>query len=198
MPRSRSLRVSWTLEELSEPWSYQPVRQEQLHQAEFLAINPAGKVPVLRDQELIMSESVAICCYLAERYGEGSLLPKAGTHTSALSHRWLSFITTELEQPLWTLSKHTFILPQAQRVEEMLPLATDEFESACEVACHWLSDSPYLLGEQFTIADIILTHTLNWAMNARQKLPEPLNNYRKRLSRRPALARALEKELMES
>lgn len=197
MPRSRSLRVSWALEELELTWQYKKIRLDQgeHRQPSFKVLNPAGKLPVLQDGKQTITESAAICLYLAEKYNDKSLLPHPSSSDSARHHQWISFILTELEQPLWNISKHSFILPKEQRIGEMLPLASQEFEHACETACHWLSDGPYLLNDQFTVADILLTHTLNWAITARQSLPEPLNSYRKRVSRRPALASALEKEL---
>lgn len=90
--------------------------KQQNRTPEFLALNPCGKIPVLEDDGLILTESAAIMLYLAERYGEGRLLPKPGTAASGHHHQWLSFVITELEQPLWTMGKHRFALPEEQRV----------------------------------------------------------------------------------
>jgi glutathione S-transferase len=155
-------------------------------------MNAAGKVPALKDDELVITESSAICLYLAEKAGQ--LLPQPATAASAKHHQWISFIGNELEQPLWTSAKHKFALPESLRQEAILPVAQWEFEKAVAVAEQWTPKEGFLLGEQFTVADILLAHTLNWALKFEQKLPEKLAAYRKRVSARPALARALEKE----
>ncbi len=196
LPRSRSLRVSWMLEELGLDWNYHYVNFQAGEQRgeEFLALNPCGKVPALRDGDMVISESAAICLFLAEKYGP-QFLPEPGTTASALHHRWISFTTTELEQALWSMGKHRFALPEEQRIVEMIDTATWEFNQAAAIAEGWVPESGYLLGEQFSVADILLCHTLNWAVSFQQSLPEKLMNYRKRTSQRPALNSALEKEM---
>ncbi|GAA5216233.1 glutathione S-transferase family protein [Corallincola platygyrae] len=193
-PRTRSLRVSWTLEELEFPWQYQLVdlRKGEHKQAEFLAINPFAKIPALKDDDLVLTESAAICMYLAEKAGK--LLPESGSPESGKHHQWVTYITNEIEQPLWTMAKHSFALPEDMRQESVRDVAAWEFEKAVAVAEQWLGDNEYLLGEQFTVADILLTHTLNWALKSQQTLPPKLALYRKRCSARPALSKALEKE----
>jgi len=196
LPRSRSLRVSWMLEELGLDWQYHYVSFQAGEQRseEFLALNPCGKVPALKDGDLVLSESAAICLYLAEKYGP-QFLPEPGSKASALHHRWISFTTTELEQALWSMGKHRFALPEEQRIVEMIDTATWEFNQAAAIAEGWIPESGYLLGEQFSVADILLCHTLNWEVSFQQTLPEKLMNYRKRTSQRRALNHALEKEM---
>ena len=194
-PRTRSLRVSWCLQELGLEWHYQCVilSKGQHKSPEFLAINPCGKVPALKDNELVLTESAAICMYLAERYGQGKLLPQSlddkGQH-----HRWLSLITCELEQPLWTMAKHQFALPEPLRIPQVVETAQWEFDKICNELELLIPRTPHLF-ESFTVADILLTHTLNWAVKQGQHLPEKLNQYRKTNSQRPALSSALAKEL---
>jgi glutathione S-transferase len=94
---TRSIRARWTLQELGvefEAVSVNLLAGEQ-RQAEFLAINPAGKVPVLVDGNLVLTESVAIVLYLAEKYRERGLLPD-NLDVRAQMTRWLLFTTTEL------------------------------------------------------------------------------------------------------
>jgi len=107
-PPTRSIRVLWTLRELCVEFEFVNVNLmagENRH-PEFLALNPAGKVPVLVDGEFVLTESVAMVLYLAEKYPEKNLLP-AGVELRAQVNRWLMFTATELEQPLWRISKHT-------------------------------------------------------------------------------------------
>ncbi|KLV06263.1 glutathione S-transferase [Photobacterium aquae] len=194
-PRTRSLRVSWLLEELGLDWQYQLVDfSHNAHRsAPYLALNRQGKVPCLNDDGIVITESAAICFYLAERYGP-HWLPEPGTADSAKHHEWVCFTTTELEQPLWSMGKHRFALPEAIRLPEMLSVASWEFKRALQTAESRLGETGYLFGKFPTVADIILAHTLNWAAKFDQKLPEKLEKYRQFISKRPALSRALDRE----
>ena len=104
--------MRWTLQELGV--DFEPIRVNLLagehHRPDFLKINPAGKIPVLVDGDLVLTESVAIVLYLAEKYAERGLLP-AGIEARAQVNRWLLFAATELEQPLWRISRHTTLYP---------------------------------------------------------------------------------------
>ncbi|RTR29679.1 glutathione S-transferase family protein [Shewanella atlantica] len=197
VPRSRSLRVSWTLEELGIDWQYHFINfaKGDSRSADFLAVNPCGKVPALTDGELVLTESAAIVLHLAEKYGDRKLLPEAGSDLSAIHHRWVSFIICELEQPLWTMGKHKFALPENLRQSSILPVAKWEFDKAAGVAENWLPDSDYLLGGSLSAADILLAHTLLWATRFEQDIPPKLAAYRDRVTARPAMAKALEKEM---
>ncbi|EDQ01185.1 glutathione S-transferase family protein [Shewanella benthica] len=197
VPRSRSLRVSWTLEELGLDWQYHYINfaKGDSRSPDFLAVNPCGKVPALVDDELVVTESAAIVLHLAEKYGDRKLLPQPGSDASALHHQWVSFIITELEQPLWTIGKHKFALPEELRQESMLPVAKWEFDKAAAIAENWLPESDFLLGDEFSAADILLAHTLVWATRFEQTIPPKLAAYRDRVSKRPAMVKALEKEM---
>ncbi|ABV88497.1 glutathione S-transferase family protein [Shewanella pealeana] len=196
IPRSRSLRVSWTLEELGLDWQYHYINfaKGDSRDPAFLAVNPCGKVPALVDDGFALTESAAIVLYLAEKYGQGKLLPKVGTHESAQHHKWVSFIISELEQPLWSIGKHKFALPEEQRLPAMLSVAKWEFDKAAAIAEKWLPESDFLLGDELSIADILLGHTLLWATRFEQDIPPKLTAYRDRITARPAMAKGLAKE----
>lgn len=197
IPRSRSLRISWVLEELELDWQYHFVDFSKggNRAPDFLAISPAGKVPALQDGKLAMTESAAIALYLAEKYGNGDLLPPSGSHESALHHQWLSFIITELEQPLWTMGKHKFALPAEYRHRELLPVAEFEFDKAAAIAESWMPDSAFLLGEEISVADIMLAQTLMWASRFEQNIPPKLQTFMERMGQRTSFTNALNKEL---
>jgi glutathione S-transferase len=93
---------------------------------EFLALNPAGKLPVLVDADLILTESVAIVLYLAEKYPDKHLIPTTLAERAQLN-RWLLFTTTELEQPLWRMARHTNIYPKEKRIPQEIAIARDDF-----------------------------------------------------------------------
>ncbi|GGJ04482.1 glutathione S-transferase [Shewanella hanedai] len=197
VPRSRSLRVSWALEELGLDWQYHFIdfAKGDSRSDAFLAVNPCGKVPALVENDLVITESAAIVLYLAEKYGDGNLLPQTGSDASALHHQWVSFIISELEQPLWTIGKHKFALPEVLRQQGMFAVAKWEFDKAAAIAEKWLPDSEFLLGDNLSAADILLGHTLLWATRFEQDIPPKLTAYRDRVTSRPAMARALEKEV---
>ncbi|QYK02277.1 glutathione S-transferase family protein [Shewanella psychrotolerans] len=194
-PKSRALRVSWLLEELSIDWTFSFINfsKGDNRSDSFLALNPSGKIPVITDDDLVLTESAAICQYLAEKYGGGRLLPAAGTASAGHYHQWVSFIICELEQPLWTMGKHKFALPDEQRQSSILPVAKWEFDKAAALAETMIPNTPYLLGDEISVADILLTHTLMWATMFDQDIPPKLASYRDRLQSNPALIRALEK-----
>lgn len=194
-PNSRSVRVAWTLEELGLAYNCQHVALDkgEGQSAEHLTRHPDGKVPVLEDGELTLFESAPICRYLAEQYGDGNLLPSNATERAQVD-QWVSFIVTEIEQPLWLQAKHKFALPQDKRVAAVLPTAAWEFQRALQALERRYHGKENLVGDSFTLADLFLTHTLTWAASMKHRLPEPLAAYRVRHADRPALVRAIEKE----
>jgi glutathione S-transferase len=192
---TRSLRALWAAEEAGIDYCYARVdlKQGAARAPEFLRLNPGGKVPVLVEGDLVLSESVAICERIG-RLGE-TLAPPPASVAYARCLQWCCFAVTELEQPLWVHAKHTFALPPAQRVPEVLKVVPWEFARAARVLAESLASQAFILGDQFTIADILLGHTLFWAQS--RELPlgsECLEAYVRRLQARPALARAVARE----
>ncbi|WP_048308316.1 glutathione S-transferase family protein [Halomonas sp. PR-M31] len=192
---SRSLRVAWTLEELGLDYRCQFVdlASGEGQSSEYLAHHPDGKVPALKDDDLTLFESAAICRYLAERYGQGALMPDDPIKRAKLD-QWLFFIVSELEQPLWTLGKHKFALPQERRVPAVIPTAAWEFQRALAALQREFDGQGWLVDDEFTIADIMLGHTLSWARGAKQPLPDALEAYFKRCYARPARDAAQQRE----
>lgn len=194
-PHSRSLRVAWTLEELGLEYHCEHIALDkgEGQKAEHLARHPDGKVPVIEDGALTLFESASICRYLAEHYGDGALLPHDPAACAQVD-QWLSFIITEIEQPLWNQAKHTFALPQDRRVPAVLPVCAWEFQRALAALERRYDGQEVLVGNTFTIADVFLTHTLSWAASAKHRLPASLLAYQERHLKRPAMAKAAEKE----
>ncbi len=131
-------------------------------QPEFLAINPAGKVPVLVDGDQVLSESVAITIYLAEKYPDKGLIPRHGD-TRAQAMRWLLFTTTELEQPLWRIARHTALYPEEKRLPADVALAREDFTAMAKVLDQHMVEREFVVGDGVTIADFVLAYTLDWA-----------------------------------
>ena len=163
-PPTRSIRPRWTLQELGVPFESVIVdgRRGENRTPEFLKLNPAGKLPVLVDRELVLNESVAICLYLAAKHPEGGLLP-ADLATRTELDRWLWFTVTELEQPLWRMARHTFLYPPAKRSPQDVALAAEDFAPMAAVMEEHLSGRQFVVGERFSVADVVLAYTLDWA-----------------------------------
>jgi glutathione S-transferase len=161
---TRSIRVRWTLQELGVDFEAITLNLAagEHRRPEFLKINPAGKVPVLIDGDLVLCESVAIVKYLAEKYPDRGLLPTS-LRDRAEVDRWLLFTATELEQPLWRISRHSFLYPVSDRIPADVPLASREFKEMATIAERHLQDRQFVVGDHVTVADFVLAYTLDWA-----------------------------------
>jgi glutathione S-transferase len=186
-PPTRSIRVLWTLRELGVEFEFINVNLmagENRH-PEFLALNPAGKVPVLIDGELVLTESVAIVLYLAEKYADKNLLP-VGFEARAQVNHWLMFTATELEQPLWRIAKHTAIYPKEKRLRDEVPLARQDFHEMAVVMEQHIKGRQFLVGESVTVADFVAAYTLDWANEVHLLDASPqLRGYMDRMYARP-------------
>lgn len=196
-PKTRSTRVTWTLEEIGLDYDFINVELliGEAQQPDFLRLNPMAKVPVLVDADLVLSESGAICTYLADQHPASGLAPEPRSKARARYDEMCLFALTELEQPLWTVAKHRFALPRELRVPEVFPAAEWELARAIAALAARLGEQDFLLGRQFTVADVLVGHVLAWARNAGGSIEaESVNAYADRVPARPALARAQEKE----
>ena len=182
--------MRWTLEEIGADYEYVKIdlARREHRQPAFLAINPAGKVPVLEIDGLVLTESAAICRTLADRFPAAELIPAVGTVHRALCEQWCDFAISELEQPLWLISRHTEVLPEAERLPAVIPLAEREFARTVAILAAGLGEQDFILGEDFSVADILLGHTLAWARAVKLPLGGPhVEAYAKRVLARPAL-----------
>lgn len=161
---TRSIRVRWTLQELGVPFEATTVNMlaGEHKSPAFLKINPAGKLPALVDGDLMLTESIAICLYLAEKYPEKGLIP-AGLAQRAELYRWLLFAATELEQPLWRIARHTNVYPEEKRLSAEVALAREDFKPMAAVLEEHLKGRQFVMGKSVTVADFALAYTLDWA-----------------------------------
>jgi glutathione S-transferase len=182
---TRSIRARWALQELGvdfEAISVNLFAGEALR-PEFLQLNPAAKLPVLVDGELVLTESAAIVLYLAEKYGK--FLP-ADPRGRAEVNRWLLFTVTELEQPLWRIAKNRNLYPEAQRLAADIPLASQDFRAMADVAEKHMQGRMFVAGDSLTVADFVLAYTLDWANEVKllDRCPQ-LVAYMERMYARP-------------
>jgi glutathione S-transferase len=161
---TRSIRVRWMLQELEVDFESVTVNlQAGEHRCpEFLKINPAGKIPVLVDNDLVLTESVAIVLYLAEKYPHKGLLPTDLKQRSQV-YRWLLFTITELEQPLWRIARHTRLYPEPLRLPAEIALARQDFTEMVAVMEAQMQGCQFIVGDTVTIADFVCAYTLDWA-----------------------------------
>ena len=187
---TRSLRVVWTLQELELDFEYESIdlMAGDAQRPDFLDINPAAKVPVLVDGDFVLTESIAIVLYLAETHPEKAFLPD-DVRARAQVHRWLLFATTELEQPLWRISKHQLLYPQERRIPAEIDNARDDFEAMAAVLDAHMAGRQYLVGDGVTVADFVMAYTLDWANEAKLLGGFPrLSEYMARMYARPKAA----------
>lgn len=161
---TRSLRALWGLKELGVEFEFIPVNlQAGEHKTpEFLKLNPAGKVPVLVDDDLVLTESAAIVLYLAEKYPEKTLMP-SGLEERAQVYRWVMFAMTELEQPLWRMAKHSFLYPEDKRLPQDIELAREDFKAMAAVLDRHMAGRQFIVGDRMTVADCVTAYLMDWS-----------------------------------
>lgn len=184
---TRSLRALWGLRELDAEFEFIPVNllAGEHKRPEFLRLNPAGKLPVLVDGDVVITESAAIVLYLADKYRDKGLLP-ASLEARAQVYRWTLFAVTELEQPLWRMAKHRVIYPEEKRLPADIALAREEFLAMAAILDAHLKGRRFIVGDSVTVADCVTAYLADWADMAQllEGLPE-LRAYLDRMYARP-------------
>jgi glutathione S-transferase len=165
---TRWLRALWALRELDAEFEFVPVNllAGEHRRPEFLRLNPAGKIPVLVDGDVLLTESAAIVMYLAEKYRDKGLLP-ADLGERAQVYRWAMFAVTELEQPLWRITRHTRLYPEDKRLPDDVALAGQEFVAMAAVLDRHMEGRQFVVGDRVTVADCITAYTLDWGNERR-------------------------------
>lgn len=196
--KSRAMRPLWLLEELQIPYEHIKVDPAagEAQQPAFLNINPCGKIPALVDADLCIFESAAICNYILNRYAPASPIKPQDPAARARCDQWLFYCMAELEQPLWTIAKHRFALKEELRVPAVINTAGYEWHKAQKIIVQHLElqQSPYMLGSEFSVADIFVAQTFMWANTIGFKAESPaMIAYIKRCRQRPGFKRFQEK-----
>jgi glutathione S-transferase len=187
VPKTRAFRVLWTLEELGQSYDLVPAQPQS---AEARAANPSGKVPALVEDGESITDSVAIITYLADKHG--ALTAPAGTLARAKQDAITNMVIDEMDAILWTAARHSFILPEDRRVPEIKDSLRWEFANSIRRINAQLSGE-FVAGDQFTIADVLMTHCLNWARGAKFDVEgDAVLDYGKRMRARPAFQRVAE------
>ena len=182
---NRTFRVLWALEELGIEYDHKPY---SVRSPQALEHSPTGKLPALIVEGEVITDSAAIITFLADRHG-GLTFP-AGSVQRAKQDALLHRVNDEIDAVLWTAARHSFILPEAERVPAVKESLKLEFARSLDRLMEQI-DGPYLMGDTMTIPDIILVHCGGCAYNAKFPVEnEAFKAYAKRLRERDAFKRA--------
>jgi len=188
---SRSSIVRWMLEEIGEPYEIKLLRLSEGDQQkpDYLAINPMGKVPALKHGDVVITEAAAICTYLADAFPKAGLSVPIGDPRRGIYLKWLFFGPGCLEPAV--------IDRAAPRNEEprRAMLGYGDFETVMNVLAKAVEKGPWLMGEQFTAADVVIGSNIRWG-TIFKLLPERKEflDYSARIAARPAAQRAEAKD----
>ena len=187
--KSCAFRVMWMLEELGQPYDLNPASPRSDEARKY---NPSGKIPALVDGDEVLTDSVAVMTYLADKHG--ALTAPAGTPARARQDAMTFWLIDEFDAVLWAAAKHSFVLPEEARV----PAIKDSLKAEFERAASTLSDrleGPFLMGDQITLPDLLAVHCINWSIGAKfPRVDDKLNLWAKSLRERPAFLAAMAKE----
>jgi glutathione S-transferase len=188
---SRSSVTLWMLEEVGEPYDIKLLKlsENQQHSPDYLKLNPLGKVPTLVHKGVAITEVAAICAYLADEFPAKKLNIPVGTPQRGVYFKWLFFAPSVMEP-----AANDKVFP---RKEPARPgaLGWRELDQVLDVAAKAVAPGPYILGEQFTAADVVVGSLLRWGMmfGFVPKRAE-FEAYAGRLNARPLAQRAAAKD----
>ena len=162
IPGSAALAPHATLAEIGVPYELVPVHRDEpgVPTAQYLALNPWGKVPTLEDGDLVLTESAAICLYLAEKFPDACLVPPAGTLERAEVYRWLLWLSNTVQM---TLMRHFY--------PERYGTGGVKEQADADLAGHWdlverkLEGRDWLVGDERTVAHLFLFMVTRWGRN---------------------------------
>jgi glutathione S-transferase len=184
-PFSRAANVVWMLEEVGVPYQLRWVDMLGGAQksSELVALNPMGKLPVLVDGDVIVTESAAIALYLGDRYAAGQLAPALDDPARATYLRWSLFTPSVMEPAAAARTSGGEFNVRA--------IGWGNYDDMVSATASALAAGPYVLGERFSMVDTILGGTLRYMLMFKMMEPAPLfTDYVARLEARPAFQRA--------
>ena len=188
---SRSSVVLWMLEELGQPYGVKLIKLSEGEnlKPDYLAVNPMGKVPALDHKGTVITEAAAICTYLADEFPQAGLNVPAGTPRRGVYLKWLFFGPGCVEPAM--IDRASPRKEEARR--GMLGYGT--FDTTMDTVAKAVAKGPWLMGEQFTAADVIVGSTVRWG-TLFKLIPErpEFAAYMARIAARPAAQRAEAKD----
>ncbi len=192
-PRTRSVLVLWLLEELGLPYELERVEFVPPAREFFAQKTPLGKLPVIEDGDVVMCESGAIVEYLLERYGQGRLAPRPGSPVRAAYLQWLHFAESTAFPPLGIVVWLSVYRNEGPALAPLIEDARARAAMGLDFLQRELSSKRYLLGDEFSAADVMMGFTLVAArmLGVLDHRFPALADYVARLEARPALQKAL-------
>ena len=191
---SRSVRIIWLFEELELDYELIHIESGKLN-PDFIEASPFAKLPAIKDADLLLSESVAIVQYILMKYGEGRLHPETHSEDYAYYLHWLNFGESTLVLPIVDILKNTMFRPEEHRHQYSVDSAVQSFEQLIKTMDPILSQQDFLVGNQFTAADIINGYTLRLASNLKLlndvEGTKNVCDYYRRLESRAAFQKAI-------
>ncbi|MFD2739683.1 glutathione S-transferase family protein [Sulfitobacter aestuarii] len=179
--KSRAFRVMWMLEELGQAYEHIPAAARS---DEARRYNPSGKIPALKDGDEVLTDSVAIMTYLADKHGK--LTAPAGTPARARQDALTFWLIDEFDAVLWAAAKHSFVFPEEQRVPQVKDSLKAEFKRAAAILSERL-DGPFLMGDEITLPDLLALHCINWSIGANfPRVDDRLGQWARKMRERPA------------
>ncbi|WP_295193492.1 glutathione S-transferase family protein [uncultured Brevundimonas sp.] len=187
-PMSRGRIVRWMLEEAGQPYRTVVVDYPAMKSPDYLAINPMGKVPAIAHHGVVVTECAAICAYLADAFPEAGLAPATDDPLRGLYYRWMFFAAGPVEAAVTAKS-----LGQLPPPEKSAMVGYGSFDQVIDGLEYALDRSPWILGEQFSAADVYVGSQIAWGLMFKS-LPErpAFKAYSERITTRPAAVRARE------
>jgi glutathione S-transferase len=190
--RTRAFRALWMAEELGLVYEHLPIEigDAGARAPEFLKINPNGRLPFIEDDGFLLFESLAITLYLAKKHSTGKLYP--GTlQGEAKAWQWTSWALNEVDRGVNIWSLHAVRLPQAERDAAKRDEALKVVASPFKVLDAALANHPYLLGDDFTVADLNVAAVISRAVDMDLSAVPNLKAWLSRCLERPAARKAL-------
>jgi len=186
-PMSRGRIVRWMLEEVGVPYETKIVNLEKREhkRPEYLAVNPMGKIPALVHNGTVVTETAAICAYLADAFPRAGLAPAVGDLARGTYYRWLFFAAGCVEPAI--VDK----LAGRPKVERESMLGYGTYEATLATLEKALEPGPWILGERFSAADVYVGSAIGWGLLTKALEPRPVFlTYSERCQQRPARQRA--------
>jgi glutathione S-transferase len=190
--RTRAFRALWVAEELGIDYAHVPVEigDAGARTPEFLALNPNGRLPVIVDDDFVLSESLAITLYLAKKYSAGVLYP-VSLEAEARAWQWSFWAVGEVDRGVNIWSLHAVRLPEGERNAALRDEALKVLAAPFKVLDTALAAQPYLLGADFSVADLNVAAVISRAANMDLSAWRNLEAWLRRCLDRPAARRAL-------
>jgi glutathione S-transferase len=188
---SRSSIALWMLEELGEPYDLHvlSLKKGDNRAADFLKVNPMGKVPALRHKDAVITEAAAICTYLADAFPQAKLNVPVGDPRRGPYLKWLFFAPSCVEPGMMDR-----MFPRKDNPPRAA-LGYGDYDTVIEVLAEGVRRGPYIMGEQFTAADVVVGSGIRWGMLFKGVPERPeFIAYAGRLAERPAAKRAAAKD----